>query len=213
MAWPQDSWICKPNCEAPRIKVVVPDGHWSAERRPTASVAVRSALPTKSMPSTNSQPAQPCWRMDWGYERRCTSPCPRAVAIMPPPASYIVCSTWAPSLLAKVFFSLLKIRFPDLAEIPLTEPRQSSAAKSSPSFSSGEIVKGSTSIGVIYVPLLVTGAPRETGLTAYLAAAFAISTAKSVARSISAAVIILVEANPQVPFTRPEHRCRLTRRY
>ena len=122
--------------------------------------------------------------------------------MMPPPVSYIVCSTWAPSLLAKVFRSLLKIRLPVLAEIPLTEPIRSSATNRSPNFSSEETVKGFTWTGVVYTPWLFTGAPREIGPLLAWAEALAISTARSVTRSTSAAVTILVEANPQEPFTK-----------
>ena len=90
--------------------MVTPGGHWRAVSSATASSATRGAFASRSIRCTNSYPSQTWFRPPLlGYERRCTSPSPAAVAVMPPPVCTISCSVCAPSVLAKVLRSRMQI--------------------------------------------------------------------------------------------------------
>ena len=87
MAWPTDSWICSASCSAPRISVVSPLGHGGADSSAWDSSATRAAWAGMSSSSTSSQPRVPYWPRAAGYERRCVSPSPIDVAMIPAPHS------------------------------------------------------------------------------------------------------------------------------
>ena len=98
MAWPTDSWICSAICSAPRISVVSPLGHGGADSSARASSATRAAWASRSISSTSSQPRVPYWPRAAGYERRCVSPSPIDVAMIPAPHSRTRWSMRWPSL-------------------------------------------------------------------------------------------------------------------
>ncbi len=127
---------------------MVASGHSGADRRATASLATRSALPGRSKRRMTSYPPDSNWPKAWGYDRRWVSASPTAVASMPPPHStrcWLMRWPWLETNHFRVSQAVTKARAratPSTACIVVVTSTRRSA------FSASDTAKGSSTCGV-----------------------------------------------------------------
>ncbi len=185
-----------------RMRVIRPSGQGSAVSRAAASPAIRSACSGSAISSIASQPAQSWWRPKLlGWLRVCTSSSLVAVASMPPPDSTMVCSSRAPSLLARSRCSRTNSSELSRTVTRGTRAIAASAASSTSILRSSETAKGSTATGVRYSPVAGVSGASRTGALRSRAPARAMRTARRTASSAPRASMRSSPAKPQAPST------------